>query len=132
RAGSQAPRPMVATNFRVQTSGGRVDRRSGLCRSKGPPLGDPWGVLTRCDRGLAHHPERALDVGGEAGAPGPIVAVGGERLFVAGRQLRGDALLDLVERGAGGRLVADGLDHIVDVAPEGAEPLPGPSRRRGP
>src|SRR5437867_3822960 len=72
---------------------------------------------------LTHHRERALDVGQHARAPRPIVAVRGERLLVSRGELRGDALLDLVERGAGGRLLAHSLDHVVDVAPERAEPL---------
>src|SRR2546425_13108614 len=50
-------------------------------------------------------------------------SVRGERLLVSRGELRGDALLDLVERGAGGRLLAHSLDHVVDVAPERAEPL---------
>src|SRR5262245_47174058 len=72
---------------------------------------------------LADHRERALDVRGQAGPPWPVLAVGRERLLVSRRQLGGDALLDLVECRAPRRLLAYRLDHVVDVAPEGGEPL---------
>src|SRR6202008_631794 len=51
--------------------------------------------------GLADHRECALDVGGSPGAPGTIVVVRRERLFVARRELGDDPLLDLVDGRAG-------------------------------
>src|SRR6266545_6877382 len=71
----------------------------------------------------ADHRVGAFDVAQEARAPGPVVAVRGERTLVRGREPVRDAALDLFERGAAGGFLADGLDHVVDVAAEGAEPV---------
>src|SRR5439155_1020846 len=46
----------------------------------------------------------------------------GADAFTAGRQAL--ALLDFLERGAGGGLVTHGPNHVVDVAPERAQPVP--------
>src|SRR5207247_4987111 len=74
-------------------------------------------------RTSADHRVGALDIAQQARAPGPVVAVGGERFFVRGGEPLRYAALGLFERGTPGGLLADGLDHVVDVAAEGAEPV---------
>src|SRR5216117_4013888 len=72
---------------------------------------------------LAHHRVGALDVGAETLAPGAIVTVEGKGLLVDEGEPFGHALLGFLERGARGDLGAHGVDHVVDVAPEGLEPV---------
>src|SRR5438034_624412 len=72
---------------------------------------------------LAHHRVGALDVGAETLAPGAIVTVEGKGLLVDKGEPFGHALLGFLERGARGDLGAHGVDHVVDVAPEGLEPV---------
>src|SRR3989442_1015016 len=72
---------------------------------------------------LAHHRVGALDVGAETLAPGAIVTVEGKGLLVHEGEPFGHALLGFLERGARGDLGAHGVDHVVDVAPEGLEPV---------
>src|SRR6266540_6772300 len=76
------------------------------------------GARRSASHQLAHHTVRALHVGGQARAPRPVIAVGGERLLVGRRQLRGDPLLDLVEAGAPGDFLAHRRHHVPDVAAE--------------
>src|SRR5207249_11608510 len=72
---------------------------------------------------LAHHRVGALDVGAETLAPGAIVTVEGKGLLVHEGEPFGHALLGFLERGARGDLGAHGVDHVVDVGPEGLEPV---------
>src|SRR5436309_1557587 len=72
---------------------------------------------------LAHHRVGALDVGAETLAPGAIVTVEGKGLLVDDGEPFGHAPLGFLERGARGDLGAHGVDHVVDVAPEGLEPV---------
>src|SRR2546421_10031289 len=73
---------------------------------------------------LAHHRVRPLDVAEHARSPRPVVAVRREGLLVGRRERGGHALLDLLERGAGRHLPADGLYPVVQIGAEGPGPVP--------
>src|SRR5262245_11364849 len=90
-----------ATRRSASCPAGLATRTSGSSSASASP-----SRTTATDRalrpGLAHHPERPLDVSRDTCAPRPVLAVRRERLLVARRQLGDDPLLDLVERRARG------------------------------